>query len=116
MDNVKIEKIAKFAHDVNKLFCEFDNDNSQLDWENLTENQKESTIKGVNFIFTNPETTPEEIHKNWKLQKINDGWVFGEVKDNEKKTHPCIRGYDLLTMHDKFKDNLFLLSVFLKSN
>ena len=40
-------------------------------------------------------------------EKINDGWVYGEVKDAEKKTHPCIVPFEELPEFQQKKDALF---------
>jgi len=40
-------------------------------------------------------------------QKRDDGWVYGEVKDPERKTHPCMVPYDDLPIEQRAKDTLF---------
>jgi hypothetical protein len=40
-------------------------------------------------------------------EKVDLGWVYGEVKDAEKKTHPCILPYDELPLQQRTKDYLF---------
>jgi uncharacterized protein YodC (DUF2158 family) len=40
-------------------------------------------------------------------EKIAEGWVYGETKDSEKKTHPCLVSYDELPEFQKKKDALF---------
>ena len=30
----------------------------------------------------------------WATGRIKEGWTYGEVKDNEKKTTPCLVPYD----------------------
>jgi hypothetical protein len=35
------------------------------------------------------------------------GWVYGEVKDAEKKTHPCMVPYEKLPIEQRVKDYLF---------
>lgn len=44
-------------------------------------------------------------------EKVNDGWVYGEVKDADKKTHPCIVPYNELPEFQKKKDHLFIAIV-----
>jgi hypothetical protein len=39
--------------------------------------------------------------------KKKDGWVYGEVKDAEAKTHPCIVPFEELPEFQKKKDALF---------
>jgi len=39
--------------------------------------------------------------------KVDSGWVYGEVKDVEKKTHPCIVPYEQLPVEQQSKDYIF---------
>jgi hypothetical protein len=40
-------------------------------------------------------------------QKKREGWVYGEEKNAEEKTHPCMVPYDQLPKEQQFKDALF---------
>lgn len=102
-----LERIAKVCHQANKAFCEANNDNSQKDWEQAEAWQRESAIKGAAFRINNPESGHDAQHNSWMEEKVNDGWVYGEVKDAEAKTHPCILPFDELPMYQKMKDGLF---------
>ena len=42
-------------------------------------------------------------HNAWMADKVNDGWVFGEIKDAEKKTHP----FEEMPEFQQKKDALF---------
>jgi hypothetical protein len=66
--------------------------------------QLDSLINGVKYALDNPNMTPEQNHKNWMKCKIEQGWVYGEVKDFEKKTHPDIVPFDELPKVEKDKD------------
>lgn len=98
--------IAKVCHEVNKAYCESHNDFSQTSWENAPEWQKSSIINGVTYNLEN-DVTPEMSHENWLKQKLEDGWVYGKVKDPEAKTHPCIMRYEELPKYQRTKDSLF---------
>lgn len=102
-----IETIAKVCHDANKSLCEAAGDNSQKSWEEAEQWQKDSAIKGVEFRRKNPKAPHSAQHDAWMQDKINDGWVYGEVKDAEKKTHPCLVPYDQLPIMQQKKDALF---------
>jgi hypothetical protein len=41
-------------------------------------------------------------HARWNWQKILQGWIFGQERDNVKKTHPCLVPWDKLP--EKVKD------------
>jgi len=100
-----VEMIAKVCHEVNRVYCSSVGDNSQVTWDQAPEWQKESARAGVQFALNG--STPEGLHKAWCEFKQNDGWVFGPVKDPEKKTHPCLVDYADLPPEQKVKDYLF---------
>src|SRR5574342_803863 len=95
MNIYTVEQIAKICHNVNKAYCESQNDFSQPTWEEAPEWQKSSAINGVQFHLDN-EVTPEQSHENWLKQKLEEGWVYGKEKNPELKTHPCMKRYDEL--------------------
>lgn len=66
---------------------------------------------GVRFIVENPDADLSASHDNWLKQKVAEGWVYGEVKDPEAKTHPCCVPYEELPESQKFKDLLFRLAL-----
>lgn len=100
-------KIANIAHETNRAFCVAMGDQSQLDWDNCPQWQKDSAINGVYFTFENPDAPPSASHENWLKEKLENGWVYGEVKDPEAKTHPCCVPYDELPTLQKAKDHIF---------
>lgn len=102
-----VEQIAKVCHEVNKAYCEALGDMSQTSWENAPEWQKSSAIAGVEFHVANTNAGPDNSHISWMKQKIEDGWVYGPVKDAEKKQHPCIIPFEMLPNEQKAKDYLF---------
>lgn len=104
---MKVLVIARVAHEINRAYCASLGDTSQPAWEDAPEWQQKSAIAGVEMHLANPDATPEQSHESWLAQKIAAGWVYGEVKDAEKKEHPCVRPYDELPPEQKSKDYLF---------
>lgn len=107
MTTDKILNIAKTCHEVNRAYCIGLGDNSQLPWEDITENNKKSLIDGVNFLRKNPKSTPEDAHNNWLDFKIGNGWSYGKEKSTSEKTHPCMVRYRDLPKEQRIKDILF---------
>lgn len=99
--------IARLAHEVNRAYCRAIGDDSQPVWDDAPDWQKISAVSGVEFHKKNPDATPEASHDAWLKQKINDGWCYGQVKDPEKKEHPCFRPYSELPIEQRVKDYLF---------
>lgn len=102
-----VEQIARVAHQVNKAYCESLGDMTQVDWEAAPQWQKDSAINGVKFILENPDATPATTHESWLKQKREEGWIHGENKDLEAKTHPCMVEYDQLPQFQRTKDYVF---------
>ena len=102
----KVKALAKMVHEANKAFCESIGDNSQVPWGEAPEYNHTSAIIGVRAICENPDITPDESHNVWWNTKKADGWIYGEVKDKEKKTHPSMVPYDKLSTVEKYKDHL----------
>lgn len=103
---MNLHDMCKVAHETNRLFCEFNEDFSQPTWENAPDWMIEATYDSVATLIENPHYSSKEEHDRWKQAKLDDGWVYGEVKDAEKKTHPCLVEYDELPRDQKFKDYL----------
>jgi hypothetical protein len=108
MDDKNIEAIARVCHETNRAYCRTLGDESQLPWEEAPQWQKDSAIDGVKYHLLNPHSKPSDSHDNWTKQKIADGWVYGEVKDPEAKTHPCLKDFTNLPLEQQKKDHLFL--------
>ena len=106
-----VVNIARVCHEVNKAYCESIGDTSQLSWGDAPDWQKESAIKGVLFHLANPGAKPEDSHNSWLKEKEATGWGYGEVKDAEKKTHPCFVPYNQLPQAQQTKDALFIAVV-----
>jgi hypothetical protein len=103
----EVVEIAKVCHQANKAWCEAKGDNSQKDWEEAEDWQRQSAITGVIFRLGNPNAGKDAQHNAWMEDKINDGWVYGDVKDAVAKTHPCIVPFEKLPEFQQKKDALF---------
>jgi len=105
-NDLNYEQVAMVCHEANRAYCQSLGDSSQPKWADVHGWQRDSAISGVKFHETN-EATPEESHKNWLDQKVAEGWKYGEVKDVEKKEHPCCVDYSELPQDQKVKDYIF---------
>lgn len=108
MLSVNIELVAQIAHEANRAYCQSIGDNSQVEWQDAPEWQRESAIIGVKYLIDNPEATPANSHECWLAVKRADGWVYGPEKNPEKKEHPCMVEYSDLPEFQKNKDHLYL--------
>ncbi len=106
-EQAKIVSIAKVCHQANKAWCEAVGDTSQKDWDEAEQWQRESAINGVRFKLEKPDAGHDAQHNSWMKEKVDAGWVYGKVKDAEKKTHPCIVPFEQLPEFQQKKDALF---------
>lgn len=104
---MKIDQIAKVAHEVNRAYCESLGDMSQLAWDLAPQWQRTSAINGVEFHVRNPSAGTDDSHNEWMKEKELAGWKYGPVKDPDKKEHPCFVPYDDLPASQKAKDFIF---------
>jgi len=72
--------------------------------EKINNDQMGSLLDGIEYLDANPDTTPEENHNNWMRMKESQGWVYGEIKDFEKKTHPDLVPFHGLPIVEQRKD------------
>ena len=56
------------------------------------------------LLETHLELLAEEEHILWMRQKIQNGWRFAEMRDNEAKLHNCLVPYAKLSTKDKERD------------
>lgn len=101
-----IEPIAKVCHEVNRAYCQALGDNSQAAWDEAPAWQRESARMGVNLHLMG-DHGPEASHISWRAQKERDGWTYGEVKNADAKTHPCMVPFDQLSPEQQAKDYIF---------
>jgi hypothetical protein len=74
-------------------------------WTEASDEQKNSAREGVAHVILG--RTPEELHNSWCLYKWGNGWIWGPVKDEVAKTHPCLVRYSDLAEEQKLKDHVF---------
>ncbi len=55
------------------------------------------------------EKIAENVHDVWAAGRISEGWVYGEVKDSEKKTTPLLVPYSELSESEKEYDRITAL-------
>lgn len=101
------KQIATICHYANKGVCEAFDDYSQKDWEDAEHWQREAAIEGVHHHLANPDLPASASHNAWMAKKLADGWVYGEVKDSVKKTHPDLTAFENLDEAGQIKDIIF---------
>ena len=103
----EIKDIARACHEANKVWCEANADYSQKHWDEAEQWQRDSALKGVEFRINNPGAGEDAQHNAWMKDKTDCGWVYGEEKNADAKTHPCIVPFNELPSFQQKKDRLF---------
>lgn len=99
--------IAAVCHEANRMYCLALGDTSQPEWMQAPEWQRVSSARGVQAVIDDPTITPAGLHAKWSADKVADGWVYGDVKNADAKTHPCLVPYEQLPEAQRRKDALF---------
>lgn len=50
------------------------------------------------------ERIAENVHEVWAKARIDEGWTYGEKRDDIHKKHPCLVSYDELPEEEKEYD------------
>lgn len=50
------------------------------------------------------EKMAKNVHEVWSLNRMNEGWSYGPVRDEAKKQHPCLVPYEELPESEKEYD------------
>lgn len=101
----KVEAIARAAHEANRGWCMAHDDQTVPPWDLMLPKEYAGLVRGVHVTLSG--ATPEQQHDAWRQQRASEGWVFGPEKDPERKCHPCMVPYELLSAMQKVKDALF---------
>ena len=52
------------------------------------------------------EKLAENTHEVWSVQRLKDGWTYGDKRDDTEKKHPCLVPYDALPESEKEYDRI----------
>ena len=50
------------------------------------------------------ERIAEDVHEVWAKARMDEGWTYGEKRDDIHKKHPCLVPYDELPEEEKEYD------------
>lgn len=105
-----LDDIARVCHEVNRGVQIATGDPAVSPrWDAAPGWQRQAALAGVAQALAGD--SPEQLHESWCKVKRAEGWAYGEVKDAEVKTHPCLVPYAELPTEQRLKDRLFLAVV-----
>lgn len=50
------------------------------------------------------EEVAKNVHEVWSQNRMNEGWVYGPVRNDEKRETPCLVPYEELPEEEKAYD------------
>lgn len=99
---------AQLIHEINNTINRvFKPDWPIYSWDEAPQEMKDSTYRGIRYALENTDATGEDQHNAWMAERTQQGWVYGPVKNEETKEHPCLVPYDQLPIEDRLKDHTF---------
>lgn len=99
--------IARVAHNIVDDYKGLVGLNQLGKWESINSENKELSLHGVNTFLETPNLDLSSIHTNWANQKTMHGWTYGQVWDEELKTHPNLVSYETLPKEVQAIDGLY---------
>jgi hypothetical protein len=61
-------------------------------------------VKLPDELISLTEKIAQNVHEVWSQNRINDGWKYGEVRNDHTKETPCLIPYDSLPESEKEYD------------
>lgn len=101
------DDIAAVCHEANRRIQQALGEDVSPPWGYAPQWQRDSAIAGVHAALDGTAKTAAQQHGAWLAHKEAEGWVYGPVKDEVLKTHPCMVPYDQLPDGQKKKDRAF---------
>ena len=63
-----------------------------------------SNIQLPEELMALAEAISKNVHEVWAQNRINEGWTYGPVRDDQKRQTPCLVPYDQLPEEEKAYD------------
>ena len=75
---------------------------NKLDY--ITEPMDLSSVDLPESLIQLSERIAENVHEVWAKARMDEGWTYGEKRDDIHKKHPCLVPYDELPEEEKEYD------------
>jgi len=119
--------LDRSAQGLHQAYCDYAQ-GDHPDWSELDETYREANRRAADHAKTKLEALGvpgplgsieqgiedlvaqhrEELaiaeHESWRVDRLVNGWVFGETRDNQKRLHPNIKPYEELSTAEKNLD------------
>ena len=75
-----------------------------MDHEYIPSPEDLTTVELPEELLELTELIAKNVHEVWAKNRIEEGWIYGEERDDEKKTTPCLVPYEQLPEIEKEYD------------
>jgi RyR domain len=99
------ERIAKTAYEATRAWTETSPGTPRPPWDKAEPWRRESAIEGVKNAAAG--RTSEQLHEEWRKDRAERGWRYGEERNPKKKEDPHLRLYHELSDSQRGKSDLF---------
>lgn len=106
LDPVREVAIARTVHEALRAWAAANGQPLMPAWAKAPRWMKESTLESVRFAHAHPDAPDSAQHEQWMAQKVREGWVHGERKDPDARTHPMLVPFEALPDMERRKDAL----------
>ena len=97
--------LSEAAYEAIRLFSK---DKSTPSYANATDATRIGYCNGITFLWQYPNSTPGDLHNHWLHGKLENGWSYGDVKDDKGKKHPQFVNYEKLSKDEQKKCGIFI--------
>lgn len=98
--------IARVVHEAIRAYKRGLGEDALAAWDDAPEWMREASLAAVAARVADPDGTAASQHEAWLEEKRRQGWRYGEVKDQDAKTHPLMIDYVDLPSSERRKDLL----------
>lgn len=102
-----IDHIAEIAHESIRAYARSLGDHTLKFWQKAPKWQREALTAAVMWRVEHPEATPEQMHSDWMVKKMQSGWAYGPELNEDLKQHPSMIAYKDLPDGQRANDELF---------
>lgn len=102
-----VEQIARTAHEATRGYLKSLGDDSLPSWAKLPAHVKDAYVMTVIGMVDDPDATPEQAHRIWRMKQLQAGWNLGDVYDAVVKTNPDMLPYTMLPEDRRARDVVF---------
>ena len=101
-----LEPVARVIHAAIRTWSTAHGQPDMPDWDAAPQWMKDSTFASIKFVLENPDADAGAQHVQWMEQRRAQGWSYGPVRDEARKTHPMLVPFGQLPIMEQKKDDL----------